>query len=348
MHMPMEPARCAHAACREELKQTARTGARRKYCDNRCRRRAQEARDRARRTPAPRTTPGQSSVIASDIKGVAQQLLDEQRRSAPLEVRFKLSQLLNREIRCYVAAAVQEERAAGGGWAAIGEAVGAPEASARASWSETKVAAILASRPVRSAPRGADPQTPGAERTLDWAFARPSGRLQRAAARVLRTYLTGLLETGPVSVDDVAVQACLPRDAVTLSLGGELIASWPVTYMLATLLGGQPGILRTAWEAASGERVLGEQSAVEVKRCVGDLLRVFHVAAGEPDTETLAAPAHLAPDAVADALAGARIPDWPGTERLAVALGAEPSIVRPFWECWSTAAAVNEVRHHVA
>ncbi|MFI7290519.1 hypothetical protein ACIBRY_28310 [Streptomyces anulatus] len=330
------------------LKQTAKTGARRKYCDNRCRRRAQEVRDRARRIPAPRTTSGQSSAIASDIQGLAQQLLDEERRHAPLEARFKLSQLLNREIRCYLAAAVQEERAVGEGWVAIGEAAGVPAASARASWSEAKVAAILVSRPVRSATRGASPQTPGAERTRDWTFARPSGRLQRAAARVLRTYLTGLLETGPVSVDDVAVQAGLPRDAVTLSLGGELIASWPVTYMLAALLGGQAGILRTAWEAASGERVLGEQPAVEVKRCVGDILRVLHVAVGEPDTETLAALAHLAPDAVADALAGVRIPDWSGTERLAVSLGAEPSIVQPFWECWSTAVAVNEGRHHVA
>ncbi|MFJ1816787.1 hypothetical protein [Streptomyces sp. NPDC088139] len=277
-----------------------------------------------------------------------QQLLDEERRHAPLEVRFKLSQLLNREIRCYVAAAVQEERAAGEGWAGIGEAAGVPAASARASWSETKVAAILASRPVPSAARGACSQTPGAERTLDWAFARPSCRLQRAAARVLRTYLTGLLKTGPVSVDDVAVQACLPRDAVTLSLGGELIASWPVTYMLASLLGGQPGILRTVWEAASGERVPGEQRVVEVKRCVGDVLRVLHVAAGEPDTETLAALAHLAPEAVADAIAGTRIPDWSGTERLTASLGAEPSIVQPFWECWSTAEAVNEGHHHLA
>ncbi|MFD5983770.1 hypothetical protein [Streptomyces cyaneofuscatus] len=330
------------------MKQTARTGARRKYCDNRCRRRAQEARDRARRTPAPRPTSGQSSAIASDIQGLAQQLLDEERRPAPLEVRFKLSQLLNREIRCYVAATVQEERAAGGEWAAIGQAVGVPPASARASWSDAKIAAILASRPVRSAARGVSPHTPGAERTLDWAFARPSGRLQRAAARILRTYLTGLLETSPVSADDVAVQAGLPRDAVTLSLGGELIASWPVTYMLAALLGGQPGILRTAWEAASGERVLGEQPAVEVKRCTGDMLRVLHVAAGEPDTETVAALARLAPEAVADALAGIRLPDWSGTDRLAVSLGAEPSIVQPFWECWSTAEAANEGRHHVA
>ncbi|MFF2539550.1 hypothetical protein [Streptomyces cyaneofuscatus] len=330
------------------MKQTAKTGARRKYCDNLCRRRAQEARDRARRTTAPRTTSGQSSTIASDIQAFAQQLLDEERRHAPLETRFKLSKLLNREIRCYLASAVQEERAAGTGWAGIGEATGVSAASARASWSETKVATILASRPVRSAARQVSPQTTGSERTLDWAFARPSGRLQRAAARVLRTYLTGLLETGPVSIDDAAAQACLPRDAITLSLGGELIASWPVTYMLAALLGGQPGILRTAWEVASGERLLEEQPAAEVKRCVGDMLRVLYVTAGEPDTETLSALAHLGPDAVADALAGTRIPDWSGTERLAVAVGAEPSIVRPFWECWSSAAVVNEVRHHVA
>ncbi|NEB89024.1 hypothetical protein G3I43_33410 [Streptomyces anulatus] len=264
-----------------------------------------------------------------------------------MEVRFKLSKVLNREIRCYVAAAVQDEVAAGQEWAAIGEAIGVTAASARASWSEAKVAALLSTRPVRSARRGVSRQTPGAGTTRDWVFARPSGRLQRAGARVLRTYLTSLAEAGQVSVDDVAVQAGLPCDAVTLGLGGELIASWPVTYMLAALLGGQPLVLRTAWEVASGERVLGEQSAAEVRRCVGDVLRVLHVAAGEPDAQTLAALAHLAPDAVADVLAGVRIPDWPGTERLAAALGAEPGLVQPFWACWSSVEAVNGVRPDV-
>ncbi|MFI2312608.1 hypothetical protein AMK17_19810 [Streptomyces sp. CB00072] len=331
------------------MKQTAKTGARRRYCDNRCRRRAQWARDRARRAPAPRATAQQSAAIASDIQGLAQQLQDEERRHAPLEVRFELSKLLNREVRCYMAASVQEERAAGEVWDVIGEAAGVSAASARASWSETKVSAILASRPpVRSAVRGASPRNSAAERPLDWAFTRPSGRLQRAAARVLENYLTGLLRSSLVPVDDVAVRAGLPRDAVTLSLGGELIASWPVTFMLTALLGGQPEVLRTVWETASGERELNEHTAVEATRCVGDILRVLHVAADEPDTETLAALSQLAPDTIADALDGTRIPDWSETERLAVALSAEPSIVQPFWECWSTAETDTKAPRHVA
>lgn len=346
MHMPEEPAICAYTACGNELKQTAKTGARRRYCDNRCRRRAQWARDSARRTPAARPVVRQSMSIAADLHSLAQQLVDADRRQAPLRTRFELSRLLNSEVRCYVAASVQEERAAGEGWDAIGDAAGVPAASARASWSETKIATTLASRPARPAARRAPSRSSVAGRPLDWAFARPAGRPQRAAARVLETYLTGLLESSPVSVEDIALRAGLPRDAVTLSLGGELVASWPVTFMLVALLGGQPEMLRTAWETASGDRELDECTAVEASHCLGDILRVLHVAAGEPGTEALAALSGFPAGTVADALGGTRIPDWPQTEQLALALGVEPSIVQPFWECWSTAESGTKAPRH--
>ncbi|MET8658428.1 hypothetical protein [Streptomyces griseus] len=253
-------------------------------------------------------------------------------------MRLKLAQVLHREITCYVATAVQDERAAGKTWAEIGSAAEVSEASARACWSETKVAALLTARPAGTRASSNPSGSRVAERPLDWTFTRPAGQLQRAAARVLQRYLTALLESAPLSTEDVARQAGLPTDAITLSVGGELIASWPVTYMLTAILGGEPQILRWAWETASGERDPGgPQSAEEARSCLESIVRVLQVSAGKSGTKSTTASPLL--NSASTAERGCGIPDWPCTERLAVALGAEPTIVRPFWDAWARAAS---------
>ncbi|MFJ6438416.1 hypothetical protein [Streptomyces sp. NPDC091416] len=310
------------------MKKNSNTGRPKLYCDTRCRRRAQWARDRARRsiTDTPSSAGEFSPAIAAEIQAVAQQLQEAAHRQAPLEVRFKLAQWLQREVTCYVAAAVQDERAVGEAWSTIGIATGTSEASARACWSETKVAAQLAAQPRNAAARRS--RQLDAERPVDWVFTRPAGPVQRAAARVLQTYLTALRDAAALSIEDVARQARMPNDAVTLGLGGELIASWPVTCMVVTILGGEPRDLRMAWEAASGEA--DYSSAAEAERCLGGILRPLHLAAGAPSAPDLAARARLDPDDVEHALAGGLL-DWQSTESLAAALEVEPSIVHPFW-----------------
>ncbi|WP_257138164.1 MULTISPECIES: hypothetical protein [Streptomyces] len=334
MAVPSRLDQCSYSSCRKPLTQTSKTGRRRRYCDASCRRRAQTARDRARRTGTRTRPTGHSSAIAADVHTLAQELVEGQRRRIPLEMKLKLAQLLNRDITCYVAAAVQDEWAAGETWSAIASAAGTTEASARACWSEVNVAGLLAARPARHRRRAQPQSTP---HPLDWAFTRPTGPLQRAAARVLQEYLSSLRRTAPVSTGEVARLAGLPDDAVTLSLGGELIASWPVTHMLVTILSGQPQILRTAWETASGERQPDTQSESEARRCLGDVLQVLHLAAGEPEPGALAEEALLSLTTVRAALAGSLVPDWPATRRLTVALGAEPSIMQPFWDDWACA-----------
>ncbi|RAJ61997.1 hypothetical protein K388_02683 [Streptomyces sp. KhCrAH-43] len=328
MTVPTGPARCAHAACGKPVKKDSKTGRPKLYCDTQCRRRAQWARDRARRSVTGTPPPADefSPAIATDIAAVAQQLQKAAQRQAPLEVRFGLAQLLQREVTCYVGVAVQDERAVGEAWSTIGMATGTSEASARACWSETKVAAQLAARPRNAAARRA--RQLDVERPVDWVFTRPAGRTQRAAARVLRRYLTALRDAAALSVEDVAREARMPNDAITLGVEGELIASWPVTYMVVTILGGDPGELRMAWEAASGEADYG--SAAEAERSLGGVLRPLYLAAGAPPAPDLAARARLDPEDVEHALAGGLL-DWRSTESLTAALDAEPSIVAPFW-----------------
>ncbi|MFK0180524.1 hypothetical protein ACIQVR_31645 [Streptomyces xanthochromogenes] len=145
-----------------------------------------------------------------------------------------------------------------------------------------------------------------------------------------------------MSLAEVARQSGLPRDAVTLSLGGELIASWPVTHMLVTILGGHPPILQGVWRRACGEDPQGPLSEVEARHSLQEVLCVLHLAAGAPDIVELCATDRLDPAVALDAFTGLRMPDWPTTRRLILALDVDPRVAQPFWDAW------HRTRHSTA
>ncbi|WP_326812258.1 hypothetical protein OIE62_07820 [Streptomyces scopuliridis] len=327
------PEQCAYTSCRRRLTQTSKT--RRKiYCDDLCRRRAQRERDRARSQSTPPRPTGLGTVVAGDIAAIAQELLEAEERQAPLELRLTQARLLHRDVACYVAAVVQDTRRAGAPWDVIAAAAEVTEASARARWNETKVAGLLAPRHTRA---GGRPRLSrhASEPPLDWLFTRPSGQMQEAAARVLQTYLAALYEGSPVAACEVARQADLPGDAVRLALAGEFLASWPVTHMLITILGGCPQEVRGMWRLASGEPA-GSRATAVAGCWLQEALRVIHGAAGSPDVESLGT-AGPAPEVVAAVLDGTRMPDWRTAERIVIWLGYQPSVILPFWEAWDRA-----------
>ncbi|GAA2992828.1 hypothetical protein Sfulv_03450 [Streptomyces fulvorobeus] len=148
-----------------------------------------------------------------------------------------------------------------------------------------------ATGPYRLQPRDG----PASRKPLDWMFTRPSGRLQHAAARVLRWYLSALFDRSTLSTAEVAREAGLPAEAVTLSLGGEVVASWPATHLLVTILGGDPQALRPVWDAASGDEPPDGHSELDARRRLRKMLHVLQLAAGapvegEPCAETLLTP----------------------------------------------------------
>ncbi|MFD3651826.1 BTAD domain-containing putative transcriptional regulator [Streptomyces sp. NPDC058620] len=185
-----------------------------------------------------------------------------------------------------------------------------------------------ATGPYRLQPRGG----PASRKPLDRMCTLPSGRLQHAAARVLRWYLTALFDRAPLSTTEVAQEAGLPAEAITLSLDGELVASWPATHLLVTILGGDPQALRPVWDAASGDEPPDARSEPDARRRLREVLHVLHLAAGVPAEGELGAEALLTSGATS-----ASVPDWRTTKRITILLGADPSVIRPFWDAWSHA-----------
>ncbi|WP_326742714.1 hypothetical protein [Streptomyces sp. NBC_01768] len=263
-------------------------------------------------------------MVAADIADLAQELLSGQTHRTPLALRFRQAQLLQREITCFVSAMMWDERAGGESWARIAEAAEVPEASARACWNETKVAGVLAARPARPRfPRRA--VVPG--QPLDWLFTQPTGRMQQAASQLLGKYLKSLWEGSPVALTEVAHRSDLPRDAITLILGGKLVASWPVTHMVVTILGGSPEAVRNVWEMAC--QGAGEPwSAAEAERRLRDILSLVRLA-GEVSSSS-----RPGTRARRDSNDADTIPDWPTTAELSDSLALPPSVVRPFWDAW--------------
>ncbi|MFI9630509.1 hypothetical protein [Streptomyces sp. NPDC052042] len=307
----------------------SKSGRRRIYCDALCRRRAQRERDRIRRA-APVHRTDRAGDVAADIAVLGQELLSGQQRRLPLAVRLGQAQALQRDITCYVAAMMQDERAAGTSWAEIAATAQVKEASARACWSEAKMSALLANRPTHARNR---PQASQQAAPLDWLFTRPAGRIQESASHLLRRYLTALRERSRTAPADVARQTGLPGDAVALFLDGELVASWPVTHMLVTVLGGNPETLRSVWETASGSAP-GPWSQAEAARRLRDVLHVARLTADAPDGSRPFAGAGQSPgSAVAEEAL-----DWPSTEQTCTRLGTPASIVRPFWDAWNLSA----------
>ncbi|MFD3950192.1 hypothetical protein ACFWRC_09220 [Streptomyces albidoflavus] len=332
MVVPSSPERCAYHRCRKLLTRTARTGRRRIYCDDRCRRQAQRDRDRARLSAAPGQRGLQSPAVADGIGVLAQELLDAAHRDDQLEVRLKLAALLGEGATCYAATAVQDARAAGWSWSDIARAAGVSEASARARWSEAKVAALVASYPQRGErrpPRFFSREGVG----RDGSLVRPADLSARAAAAVMGTYFEALLDTGPVGIDEAARQAGLPPGAVGLILAGEVVGSWPVTHTVVTILGGQPQVLRGLWERTVGGGA-GRRPVLEARRLLYEALHVLYLAAGSPALDKLEGRAGLMPGTVGEVLDASSVPSWPQVGLVIELLGAHREDVRPLWDEW--------------
>ncbi|MFD4117527.1 hypothetical protein ACFWSJ_29275 [Streptomyces niveus] len=278
---------------------------------------------------------GLGKAVAADISAGAGELLNGEQRQASLELRIKQAQFLHRDVTCYVAAVIQDARAAGVTWAEIATSAEVSEASARARWNETKTARLLGARPTTPA-RRPQSQRPVSGPALDWLFTRPSGPMQRAAGQTLQRYLMALSGRSPVTVGEAAHRTRLPDSAVAMTLAGDMVPSWPVTHMLVTIFGGCPEDLHGVWEMASGEAPL-RWSQEDAGRRLQDVLHVLALASGgsgDGDRDLLAG---LVPAPATPREAGAARPEWTVVEQAVSRLGVEPEVVRPFWQMWACA-----------
>ncbi|MFD8381746.1 helix-turn-helix domain-containing protein [Streptomyces sp. NPDC059679] len=324
-------ARCAQ--CGRRFRQRTGPGRKKDYCETSCRRRAQRLRDGEAAAAPSAGSCGWGRQVADDGLVLAARLAEAEREGVPLAELLAHADRLSASVDCYVAAAVQDARAEGTGWAAVAQAAGVSVETARVRWNERKVKRLLARRdqgpplkhaePPRGAPGGAGRQSPVPE------VAGTGG-----ARRQLAAALSELQRTSSVTLQEAARQAELSPSYVSRVLTGSRLPAWPVVYMLGTIFGGSAGDLKFLWERAQGVCPPARQSVAAAATRLQSALRGLYLAAGRPDPWRLAkeSGASLSADAVREVLDGDLIPDWWTVEELVVRLGGDAVSIRPLWE----------------
>ncbi|MFD8462348.1 helix-turn-helix domain-containing protein [Streptomyces antimycoticus] len=323
--------RCA--LCGRRFRQRTGPGRKKDYCDTSCRRRAQRLRDGEAMVAPPSVSLGWGRQVADDGLVLAARLAEAERERVPLGELLAHADRLSVNVACYVAAAVQDARAQGFGWAAVAEAAGVSIETARVRWSEQKVKRLLARRdqrwptPLKHAQpprgvRGTAGQRPPAPDSVGGA------RRQLAAA------LSSLQRRSSVTLQEAAQQAELSPSYVSRVLAGSRLPAWPVVHMLATIFGGNASDLKFLWERAHGGCPPTRQSVSGAATRLLWALRGLYLAAGMPGLPSLAGEGDqaLTAETLQEVLEGELVPDWRTVEELVVRMGGDPASIRPLWE----------------
>ncbi|SFY51988.1 helix-turn-helix domain-containing protein [Streptomyces sp. F-1] len=300
-----------------------RKGRRSDYCPKLCQGRAQRQRDRARR--AGRDIGHVPRAVATDLVAQAEELHSLVHGDGPLASVFHLAGQAKESAGRLETAAAAVARAEGKEWSEIGAAAGITEASARARWGGAKAAKLLAGT-TAGAGRTAQPPVhrirPYEDRVLV-----PAVSAVREQAHRLGNALKTLQQRSGLSLEHLASRAEAPLAHVQLVIEGQAVAPWPLTYVLADLLGGDPADVRWLWERAwygtSRLDPVGRPGALSA------ILRGARLAAGAPELSVVSGRAGLAPQEAASLLEGRIEPDWDVFSRLFTSLGGDAEVLRP-------------------
>ncbi|MFR9724008.1 helix-turn-helix domain-containing protein [Streptomyces sp. MS19] len=220
----------------------------------------------------------------------------------------------------FAALAVQERREAGLTWAEVAEAASLSVGAARARWSgdEGKLSRWVMQQDV--------PETAG--KAADAEPGRPRAAQRLAAA------LTSLHRRSGRQVNVVAEGLGVSSSYVSRIMNGDRLPGWDVITGLVLQLNGNPKDFRLLWEHARG--ITGRQSnplLVAVDQ-LGAALRGLHLAAGEPDFDTIqeATDDLVEADVIARTLHEKQVPDWEKVTAIVRALNGDPSQIKPLWE----------------
>ncbi|MGW7604148.1 helix-turn-helix domain-containing protein [Streptomyces antimycoticus] len=324
--------RCA--LCGRRFRQRTGPGRKKDYCDTSCRRRAQRLRDGQAMVASPSVSLGWGRQVADDGLVLAARLAEAERERVPLAELLAHADRLSVNVACYVAAAVQDARAQGSGWAAVAEAAGVSVETARVRWSEQKIKRLLARRDQRwPAPLKHSQPPPGGRGTAGQQFPAQDSTTE-GARRQLAAALSSLQRSSSVTLQEAAQQAELSPSYVSRVLAGSRLPAWPVVHMLATIFGGNAGDLKFLWEWAHGGCPPTRQSVAGAARRLLWALRGLYLAAGMPGLPSLAGEGDqaLTAETLQEVLEGELVPDWRTVEELVVRMGGDPASVRPLWE----------------
>lgn len=257
MAVPSTGRRCGF--CGRGIKRSKKGGRPKDYCNSVCRRRAQRRRDRARHAAGP--AHGLREAIADDLYVRARQLCVADSGELSLAQTLELTGRLREDAECLAAVAVDTARQTGLAWAEVAAVAGVTEGSAKARWGGERIPRLVAARtPLPSAPA-----RPACHNWRSPAACTDSGRhaavQSSSAARELGAALHALHIRSSVSLRRVSALSTLPVPDIASLLGGCSVASWPETYMLSHVLGGEPQEMRLLWQQAWGDPETEESGA---------------------------------------------------------------------------------------
>lgn len=249
--------------------------------------------------------------MARDLASLAGRLVAAERLRLPLEARLGLIDSILRQAERCTAAAVHETRQAGAGWDDVAAAAGLTATAASARWDTAALRTLFP-------PLQTDDRHKAVQRLAD--------------------ALAHLQVHSGVSIDEAAERAAMRSPDLARILEGTCTPSWPELYTLVCMFDGSPEDLRVLWESASGTMRSPRLPAEGAAGYLAAALRGLHLAVGAPTLGELSSQALLAPECLADVLAGLHTPPWPATARLVRALGGRIADIEPLWEAVRRAA----------
>ncbi|MFE3205811.1 hypothetical protein [Embleya sp. NPDC059237] len=290
--------------CRRTLDVPQGTAGRpRKYCTERCRISAANARRRAgRRARSPRTA--EDPTPADDLLALARSLVDAHRQSrTALQLVHLYEQLHHETLR-------------------LADGVAGPRTSTLDTTTPPPGAAP-ALAPRIPTDLGVVPAPPTDARTTAPIVTAP--RSARRLAAALRT----LYRDGRAGLRDLARVTRMGEEFVEAVLDGSHCPPWPTIRVITEELGGDPDELLCLWDQSRRVGPDTPRDCLAAADALARHLRALWLAADRPTPTRLAH--HLPPDVTAAVLERTLVPDWPRAQALTLALDDDPEWTRRHW-----------------
>lgn len=238
--------------------------------------------------------------------------------SGPLAELVDTASRLERLSECLVGSVVRERLERGQGWPELAAAAGLSERSARARWDPQRVRRLV------------QDVIPSA---LSPAAMFPVPARTDSGAGMLADALRHL--PGTASVTDVAtaaVRAGLSFDEADRALEGRYVLSWDRMRILVEQLGGHSEDLRFLWQTSLQ---VSSPPPISVEEAAGRLaaaLRGMRLAAGQPSLDEVGDLTGMSAHQIRTILLGRCVPAWDTIAALAIALRANPSLLKNLWD----------------
>ncbi|MET9515819.1 helix-turn-helix transcriptional regulator [Streptomyces sp. NPDC002994] len=162
-------------------------------------------------------------------------------------------------------------------------------------------------------------------------------RPPRRAASQLAPVLSQLQRESRMPLRQLGLRAQVSPSYLSRVFSGEKFPTWDLTEKLAVALGADSESLHKVWQDEHARTTAASTPRDQPPEDLSPLhsaLRTLSRRASSPSPRMLAAATggDLTEQQIREVFRGSRVPDWPQTQNLVLALDGEPTFFRPLWE----------------